>query len=116
MLLFNVTYVESAEDEKGPEYVPDPNDAPETTEEGLVLKFHDEFNGTGEPDWNVWRWEEGFQRNQELQWYQKENAICKDGALIITGKEERVKNTNYEAGSSDWKKNREYLFVQWESK
>ena len=76
---------------KGPEYVPDPNDAPETTEEGLVLKFHDEFNGTGEPDWNVWRWEEGFQRNQELQWYQKENAICKDGALIITGKEERVK-------------------------
>lgn len=38
----------------------------------------------------------------------KENAICKDGALIITGKEERVKNTNYEAGSSDWKKNREY--------
>lgn len=108
MLLFNVTYVESAEDEKGPEYVPDPNDAPETTEEGLVLKFHDEFNGTGEPDWNVWRWEEGFQRNQELQWYQKENAICKDGALIITGKEERVKNTNYEAGSSDWKKNREY--------
>ena len=27
MLLFNVTYVESAEDEKGPEYVPDPNDA-----------------------------------------------------------------------------------------
>ena len=24
MLLFNVTYVESAEDEKGPEYVPDP--------------------------------------------------------------------------------------------
>ena len=108
MLLFNVTYVESAEDAKGPEYVPDPNDAPETTEEGLVLKFHDEFNGTGEPDWNVWRWEEGFQRNQELQWYQKENAICKDGALIITGKEERVKNTNYEAGSSDWKKNREY--------
>ena len=108
MLLFNVTYVESAEDEKGPEYVPDPNDAPETTEEGQDLKFHDEFNGTGEPDWNVWRWEEGFQRNQELQWYQKENAICKDGALIITGKEERVKNTNYEAGSSDWKKNREY--------
>lgn len=42
------------------------------------------------------------------EWYQKENAICKDGALIITGKEERVKNTNYEAGSSDWKKNREY--------
>lgn len=108
MLLFNVSYVEPAEDESGPEYLPDPNDAPETTEDGLVLKFHDEFNGTGEPDWNVWRWEEGFQRNQELQWYQKENAICKDGALIITGKEERVKNTNYEAGSSDWKKNREY--------
>ena len=81
MLLFNVTYVESAEDEKGPEYVPDPNDAPETTEEGLVLKFHDEFNGTGEPDWNVWRWEEGFQRNQELQWYQKENAICKERGI-----------------------------------
>ncbi|GAE86567.1 glycoside hydrolase [Bacteroides reticulotermitis JCM 10512] len=34
--------------------------------------------------------------------------MVKDDLLVIEGKEERVKNPNYEAGSSDWKKNREY--------
>ena len=36
MLLFNVSYVEPAEDESGPEYLPDPNDAPETDRKSVV--------------------------------------------------------------------------------
>ena len=30
-----------------------------------------------------WRFEKGFVRNQELQWYQEENAWCENGLLII---------------------------------
>lgn len=106
MLFFNVTYVKPIVHE-GPEFEPDNSEVP-TTLDGLKLAFSEEFRKNGEPDWDVWRWEDGFQRNQELQWYQKGNVIVKDDLLVIEGKEERVKNPNYEAGSSDWKKNREY--------
>lgn len=85
---------------------PDPSDIPEI--EGYTLLWSDEFNIDGPPDENNWNFEEGFVRNEELQWYQPDNAVCEDGALIITGKKEKVRNPNYEAGSDDWKKNREY--------
>lgn len=86
---------------------PDPRE-PKQEIDGMKLVWNDEFNKTGEPDWDKWRAEEGFRRNEELQWYQGRNAECMDGTLIITGKVERVKNPNYDANSSDWKKNREY--------
>ncbi|NDV57360.1 family 16 glycosylhydrolase [Bacteroides sp. 519] len=107
MFFFQVKYVPS---KTGPEYNPDTEGIAEdhTLENGMVLKFHDEFNGTGTPDSDKWRFEEGFQRNEELQWYSNKNGVCENGALVITGKRERVDNPNYEAGSSDWKKNREY--------
>lgn len=76
--------------------------------EGYELYWSDEFNGEGVPDPNNWNFERGFARNQELQWYQADNATVGGGVLTITGKKERVKNPNYEPGSSDWKKNREY--------
>lgn len=85
---------------------PDPSNPPEL--EGYTLYWSDEFNIDGKPDETKWNFEKGFARNEELQWYQSDNAICEGGALIITGKKERVKNPNYEAGSSDWRKNREY--------
>lgn len=107
MLFFSVTYVPES---TGPDYVPDMEGVPEghQLDNGMVLKFHDEFNGTGIPDPDVWRFEEGFQRNEEIQWYSTENAVCEDGALVITGKRERVDNPNYDPSSSDWKLNREY--------
>lgn len=108
MYFVNVTYVEP---EFGPEYYPVEKEAAIGDTYGdtdLQLVWHDEFNGVGSPDPDVWRFEEGFCRNEEYQWYCDRNAVCKDGALIITGKQEQVKNPNYEAGSSDWKKNREY--------
>ncbi|UZD21784.1 glycoside hydrolase family 16 protein [Algoriphagus halophytocola] len=57
---------------------------------------------------DLWSFEEGFKRNNELQWYQKKNAEVKDGRLVITGKREQVKNSNFEAESTDWRRNREY--------
>lgn len=86
---------------------PDPSNPSEI--DGYTLHWNDEFNGSGAPDPNNWNAEYGFMRNQELQWYQADNASCGDGVLTITGKRERFKNPNYVAGSSDWTKNREYV-------
>jgi beta-glucanase (GH16 family) len=75
---------------------------------GYALLWADEFNTDGKPNQKFWSHEQGFQRNQELQWYQAENAQIKEGRLVITGKREKVKNNNFEANNSDWRKSREY--------
>ena len=61
----------------------------QTTLNAYKLVWSDEFNKDGLLDSTKWKYETGFVRNQEIQWYQKENAICKDGNLVITGKKER---------------------------
>ena len=73
---------------------------------GYRLVWSDEFNKDGKPDTTSWRFEKGFVRNQELQWYQQENAYCKNGFLVIEGRRETKPNPGYEAGSNNWKKNR----------
>ena len=75
---------------------------------GMHLVWNDEFNIKGKPDSSVWRNEKGFVRNNELQWYQSENARCKEGVLIIEGRKEKIKNPGFVAGSSNWKQNREF--------
>lgn len=75
---------------------------------GMKLVWNDEFATDGKPDPKFWSSESGFARNEELQWYQSQNAVCKGGALLIEGRKERVKNPNYSAGSSSWKTNRQY--------
>jgi beta-glucanase (GH16 family) len=72
------------------------------------LVWSDEFNRDGKPDSSVWTYEKGFERNEELQWYQSDNAVCKGGVLIITGRKEKVPNLNYSPESSDWRRNREF--------
>jgi len=74
----------------------------------MKLVWNDEFNKQGKPDSSSWIYETGFVRNQELQWYQPENANCSDGLLIIEGKREKVKNPGFIIGSSNWQTNREY--------
>jgi beta-glucanase (GH16 family) len=76
------------------------------TKSGYVLVWQDEFEKGGKVDPTKWSFETGFVRNQELQWYQEDNAIVNDGILFITGKREAVPNPNYEAGSQNWKKSR----------
>ncbi len=70
---------------------------------GMELVWSDEFNTDGAPNPMNWNYEYGFIRNQELQWYQSQNASCKNGVLLIEGKREVVQNPNYSPTSSDWR-------------
>lgn len=70
------------------------------------LVWSDEFNGNGPPDPSVWQFEEGFARNQELQWYQPANAFCRDGLLVFEARREQVKNPNYKKDDPSWKLSR----------
>ena len=67
--------------------------------------WQDEFDKDGRPAAH-WTYEHGFVRNRELQWYQPDNAIVKDGMLVIEGRKEVVANPQYEMGSDDWRRNR----------
>jgi len=58
--------------------------------DGMRLVWSDEFNYTGKPDSSTWGYETGFVRNQELQWYNSDNAYCINGVLLIEGRRERI--------------------------
>jgi beta-glucanase (GH16 family) len=73
------------------------------------LVWSDEFDQEGAPDPDKWRFESGFVRNREAQWYQAENAICTGGHLVITGKKEHKPNPNYQPGSNNWKTNQAFI-------
>ena len=75
---------------------------------GFKLVWSDEFNKDGRPDPNNWAYERGFVRNQELQWYQPDNAKCQNGLLIIEGRRQRKENPRYRSDSRDWRRNKEY--------
>lgn len=75
--------------------------------DGLKLVWHDEFDYSGAPDSTKWQFEHGFVRNQELQWYQPQNARVLNGVLQITGRYERVPNPRYKPESRNWMLNRE---------
>ncbi len=73
----------------------------------LVLAWSDEFDGDGPLDPARWTFEEGFVRNEELQWYQPENAFREGGRLVIEGRREQRPNPHHEPGSQDWRRSRE---------
>lgn len=77
--------------------------------EGYKLVWADEFNKNGPVNSGNWQFEKGFKRNEELQWYQEENAWCKKGLLVIEGRKESRRNPNYLAGSTDWRTNRKNI-------
>lgn len=87
-------------------YSPDPKTPKKI--KGMTLVWYDEFNNTGKPDPASWIYEKGFVRNQELQWYQPDNANCANGILLIEGRREKLPNPNYAAGSQNWKSGREF--------
>jgi beta-glucanase (GH16 family) len=72
------------------------------------LAWSDEFDVDGAPNSANWGFEMGFVRNEELQWYQSENATVSNGLLTIAAQKQQVLNPNYQAGSSDWKTSRQY--------
>lgn len=75
---------------------------------GMKLVWADEFNANGKPNQECWNYEKGFVRNEELQWYQEENANCTNGVLVIEGRREEIHNPIYQAGSQSWRANREF--------
>jgi len=76
---------------------------------GYTLAWADEFNKDGRPDPNNWVYENGFERNEELQWYQPDNAVCKEGLLVIEARRERKPNPNYDPNSNSWRRNRQFI-------
>jgi beta-glucanase (GH16 family) len=76
--------------------------------DGYELVWADEFNTDGPPNADNWSYERGFVRNEELQWYQPENARCDGGQLIIEARREQVANPRYRADSRDWRTRREF--------
>jgi arabinogalactan endo-1,4-beta-galactosidase/beta-glucanase (GH16 family) len=75
---------------------------------GYRLAWSDEFTADGKPDPECWDYERGFVRNQELQWYQPDNARCENGLLIIEARRERVPNPDHHSGSRRWKQRRAF--------
>jgi beta-glucanase (GH16 family) len=77
--------------------------------DGYRLVWSDEFKADGKPDPKKWTYEHGFVRNNELQWYQEDNAFCKDGKLIIEARRERKANPNYRKNARGWKQSRKQI-------
>ncbi|MBK1833597.1 glycoside hydrolase family 16 protein [Roseibacillus ishigakijimensis] len=75
---------------------------------GYQLVFSQEFSEDGPPDEEVWHFEEGFTRNEEDQWYQKENAFCEGGHLVIEARREKVVNPHYREDSRSWRRSRPF--------
>ena len=86
-----------------------PNENFAQRKDAYKLVWSDEFNKDGIPDPSKWDYEKGFVRNEELQWYQPENAYCKNGLLIIEGRKEQKPNPNYDSLSNNWRKNRKTI-------
>ena len=63
--------------------------------EDYQLVWSDEFNKDGPLNPDDWRFENGFVRNLELQWYQPDNATCKEGCLVIEARKESRANPRY---------------------
>lgn len=65
---------------------------------GYELFFEDEFEGTS-LDESIWSYEIGNGNNgwgnSEIEYYQKENAVVKDGKLHIVAKKEKVGEFDY---------------------
>lgn len=58
---------------------------------GWVLKWEDNFDGKGLPDEAIWSYEEGYVRNNELQYYtskRPENARLENGFLILEARKD----------------------------
>jgi len=79
---------------------------------GYSLVWSDEFNVDGAPDQKNWNYEEGFVRNNENQWYQKENGYCQNGFLVIEAKNESRINPDFVSHDhNDWRKKRDSIKV-----
>ncbi|RYX86010.1 glycoside hydrolase family 16 protein [bacterium] len=75
----------------------------------MKLVWSDEFDKDGAPDPKNWGFETGYARNEEDQWYQSDNAMVKDGLLVIEAKREQKPNPTYKEGSTEWRTKRKNI-------
>jgi len=76
--------------------------SPTAPSEGWTLTWADEFESPGPPDPARWDYEEGFLRNQELQYYTRaraENARVEGGSLVIEARHETFGPGRYTSAS-----------------
>jgi len=88
---------------------PPPVVAPATagaTSDGYRLVWSDDFSTDGPLNPRDWTYENGFVRNEELQWYQPQNARCENGLLVIAAQRESVPNPRYQPGATGWQRSR----------
>jgi len=74
------------------------------------LAWSEEFDYEGLPDKNKWDYEEGFIRNQEMQYYtraRQENVRVENGLLIIEGRQEGFSNPKYQPNAKSWQGQRQ---------
>jgi beta-glucanase (GH16 family) len=76
------------------------------SENGYKLVWAEEFNNNGRPDTSTWRFEKGFVRNEEAQWYQEDNTWCENGKLIIEARREQRANPLYKTNGNSWRSKR----------
>jgi beta-glucanase (GH16 family) len=107
-VLFLIVFSVNISAQKANPFKPDFQSPP--TIPDMMLVWNDEFNTDGKPDTSSWRYEHGFVRNRELQWYREENAKCTGGLLLIEGKREKVKNPGFVPGNKGWQASREYAY------
>lgn len=86
----------------------DPNFQTLDNDKTYRLIWSDEFDKDGSPDTEKWDFERGFVRNEELQWYQPENATCEGGLLVIQARRERVRNSGFNSKGKSWEQNRHF--------
>ncbi len=78
---------------------------PQNQSEQWELAWSDEFDYDGLPDPNRWTYEEGFVRNEELQFYtraRRENARVEGGRLILEAHRESIPNPGFDPASDLW--------------
>jgi beta-glucanase (GH16 family) len=76
---------------------------------GYKQVWADEFNKEGSPNPANWKFEHGFVRNHEDQWYQAANATCHNGLLVIEAKKVHLPNPAYVPNSTDWQTSRPFI-------
>jgi beta-glucanase (GH16 family) len=81
---------------------------PDIEQDGCELVWADEFDTDGTPNPENWDYEHGFVRNNELQWYQPQNAKVEEGHLIIQAIHERLANPRYSEEGRSWTSRRKF--------
>lgn len=81
--------------------------------ENYKLIWSDEFDGSGLPDNSNWSYEEGYVRNNELQYYTSkrlENTYVEDGFLTIEARKDNWDGHEYTSSSLHGRGKREFQY------